>query len=229
MLENVFNSVITTTSGGAATPLSFLVCTLGALVLGLLAALTHMYRSDYTKSFVVTLALLPVIVQVVIMMVNGNVGTGVAVAGAFSLVRFRSIQGSAKEIGSIFCAMALGLACGMGYLGVAEIFLLFYAAANILYMSLRFGEPHAAEKELRITIPETLDYSGLFDDLFKKYTTRNDLVRVRTTNMGSLYQLSYRIRLRNRNDEKEFLDEVRCRNGNLDIICGKVSTERAEL
>lgn len=203
--------------------------TITALVLGMACALIHMYHNAASKQFAITLALLPVIVAMVILTVNGNLGTGVAVAGAFSLVRFRSVPGNAKDICSIFLAMAVGLAVGTGYLLVAGVLVLSVGLMNMLYENSSFGEGKQEEKELRITIPETLDYTGLFDDLFRRYTCSSKLVRVKTTNLGSLYQLTYHIVLTDTGKEKEFLDNIRCRNGNLDIICGKVSTVKDSL
>ena len=168
----------------------------------------------------VTLALLPAVVCVVIMMVNGNVGTGVAVAGAFGLVRFRSAPGSAREIGAIFIAMGAGLIAGMGYLGYAALFSLILGGVTMLYTAAHLGEGNR-NKTLHITIPENLDYEGLFDDLFEKYTLSHELVRVKTTNMGTLYELCYEVCLKDTGISKAFLDEIRCRNGNLTVICGR--------
>ncbi|MDD3192258.1 MAG: DUF4956 domain-containing protein [Oscillospiraceae bacterium] len=201
----------------------FCLCTLFSLLLGAAIAAVYMFRNTYTKGFVITLALMPAIVQMVIMLVNGNLGTGVAVMGAFSLVRFRSVAGSAREISSIFLAMAVGLATGMGYLAIAVFFVLVLGAVNLFYMISRFGAPRSQEKRLVITIPETLDYTGLFDDLFHQYTLHYDLQQVKTTNMGSLYKLEYHVLFKNGINERGFLDELRCRNGNLEIICGKIS------
>lgn len=213
-----------------AAPLSgALLCTFVSLALGLGTALVYMFRNSYSKSFVITLALLPAMVQTVIMLVNGNLGAGVAVMGAFGLVRFRSVPGSAREIGSIFSAMAIGLATGMGYLSYGALFFVIVSAATLLLTVLKFGETKKAEKDLKITIPENLDYDGLFDDVFASYTKGAELIRVKTTNMGSLYELHYRIVLKNAERCKAFLDELRCRNGNLDIVCGKVPTVRDEL
>lgn len=209
---------------GGITVQSFLICLISALVLGLGAAAVHMFRSAYSKGFVVTLALLPAIVSLVIMMANDNVGAGVAVAGAFSLVRFRSVPGDAREICSIFFAMALGLALGMGYLVFAALFFLVVGASMLLFSALRFGEPKTAQRELKITIPENLDYNGLFDDIFSKYAAESQLVRVKTSNLGTLYELQYDVQLNTPEIRKEFLDELRCRNGNLNIICGRKPT-----
>lgn len=225
MLDSILNLALT----GSLTLQSLLSCTLASLILGIGVATVYMYRNTYSKNFVVTLALLPAMVQIVIMLVNGNLGTGLAVMGAFSLVRFRSIPGSAREIGSIFFAMAVGLATGMGYLVIASIFLLIVGIMSILLITVRFGEGKRAEKLLKITIPENLDYSGIFDDLFSAYTKNAELVQVKTTNMGSLYELQYRIVLREPAIDKNFLDGLRCRNGNLNIVCGRVPANRDEL
>ena len=225
----MFESILSQSASGSITPLSFLICTVVSLVLGILTAVVFMFRNTYTKSFVLTLAMLPAMVQVVIMMVNGNLGTGVAVLGAFSLIRFRSVPGTAREIVSIFFAMALGLAMGMGYVGFAVVFLLLIGGAMLLLCLTGFGEMHTADRHLKITIPESLDYSGLLDDLFERYTTSARLEKVRTTNMGSLYELCYRVTLKHPAEEKAFLDEIRCRNGNLNITCGQLSTAREDL
>lgn len=194
-----------------------------SLILGIIIAIFYMYKTNYNKQFVITLAILPAIVGVVISIVNGNLGTGVAVMGAFSLVRFRSIPGTAKEIGYIFFSMAVGLGTGMGYILYAAVFTVLVGTISyVLYMS-RFGEKRQVIKQLKVTIPENLDYAGLFDDLFDEYAKSSKLKRVKTTNMGSLFQLHYDIVLKDEKTEKEFIDKIRCRNGNLDIICGHIS------
>jgi hypothetical protein len=198
-------------------------------VLGALIAGVHSHFNNSSKGFVITIALLPAIVQMVIMLVNGNLGTGIAVMGAFSLVRFRSVPGNAKEINSIFLAMAVGLATGTGYIAAAGLFVLIIGGASVLYYATSFGEPKQKEKELKITIPEGLDYMGIFDDLFKKYTAKNELITAKTANMGSLYKLEYRIKLKNPTEEKQFIDDLRCRNGNLEITCGRVAYGSDEL
>ena len=207
----------------------FLLCMACSIVLGAVIALVHSRFGNSSKGFVMTIALLPVVVQMVITLVNGNLGTGVAVMGAFSLVRFRSVPGNAKEINSIFLAMAVGLATGTGYLAVAGLFVLIIEALSIIYYVTGFGESNRREKELIVTIPEGLDYTGIFDDLFEKYTKRHELLNVKTTNMGSLFKLNYRINLKNVTEEKSFLDELRCRNGNLEISCGRVASGKEEL
>jgi hypothetical protein len=197
-----------------------LLYTGAGLGLGFLIALFYMYKSAYNKSFVVTLVLLPAIVGAVISIVTGSVGTGIAVMGAFSLVRFRSIPGTAKEIGFIFFAMAVGLATGMGYVVYAAVLTVLVGLIAMLLFASSFGEPRQACKQLRITLPESLDYTGMFDDLFAKYTRSPMMMRVKTTNLGSLFQLTYDIVLLDEAREKEMLDQIRCRNGNLDLLCG---------
>ena len=206
---------------------AFLICTAVSLVLGIATAFLSMYRSKCSQGFAVTVAVLPAIVQIVILLVNGNVGAGVAVAGAFSLVRFRSVPGTAREIGVIFLAMALGLATGMGYVGLAVMAFVIVSAAMLLLTAVNFGGAEEHERVLKITIPESLDYDGLFDDLFEKYAKSCVLERVKTSNMGTLYELTYRVILPDGNAPKAFLDELRCRNGNLNIICGREATKDA--
>ena len=200
---------------------AFLICELCALALGFLTALVFTRGEQHSGAYAQTLALLPPVVALVIMMVNGNIGAGLAVAGTFALVRFRSAPGTAKEITGIFFTVAIGLACGMGYVGYAAVFFVIVALCALLLKKLQFGEPAGSHRQLKIMIPENLDYEGLFDDLFEKYTRSHELMRVRTTNMGTLYELVYTIELRDPNKTKEFIDAIRCRNGNLNIICGR--------
>lgn len=220
----MLESIIT---GTEITLEAFFICTAASLLLGLGIALLCMYKSSYTQSFVITLAMLPAVVQVIIMLVNGNIGTGVAVAGAFGLVRFRSTPGTAKEIGMIFLAMAIGLADGMGYVILAALFFLVMAAFVLVLSRLRFGCGDENERELKITIPENLDYEGLFDDLFQRYARSVRLEKVKTSNMGTLYELDYRVVMKSGRVPKEFLDELRCRNGNLNIVCGRTASREA--
>ena len=217
----------TIVAGTEITLTSFLVCTAVSLLLGFLTAALCLYSSKSSQSFALALAVLPAVVQVIIMLVNGNIGTGVAVAGAFGLVRFRSASGNAREISMIFLAMALGLATGMGYVGLAVLFFLVMAAFLLLLQRLRFGAAKESERDLKITIGENLDYDGLFDDLFDTYTISSELERVRTTNMGTLYELEYKIVLKDEHQTRAFLDELRCRNGNLNIVCGRPVAKEA--
>ena len=219
MLNTIFTGVFDTTTTNAVQLGDFLLCVAVSLVIGVYLAAVYTYKSRYTQSFVMTLALLPAVVCVVIMMVNGNVGAGVAVAGAFSLVRFRSVPGSAKEICAIFLAMGAGLVTGMGYLAYAVVFAFILGSMMFLYTHLRLGNNRKKEiyKTLHITIPENLDYTGVFDEILEKYTKEYQLVNVKTTNMGSLFKLTYNIVLKDAAEEKNFIDKLRCRNGNLEI------------
>ncbi len=220
---NLFQTVLTKNSGVDFSTGGFLMCLVASLVLGVVIAGVHMFRNTYTKSFIMTLVLLPAIVQLVIMLVNGNLGTGVAVMGAFSLVRFRSIPGTAKEISSIFLAMAVGLATGMGYIGVAVLFVIVTELVNVVFTLSSFGEKPQLERSLRITVPESLDYTDMFADIFQKYLVKYELVQVKTSNMGSLYKLEYIMTLKEKDTEKKLMDELRCRNGNLEILCGRAA------
>lgn len=219
----MLNSII----GTEITLSAFFLCTAVSLVLGVGVALVGTFRAHSSQSYALTLAVLPAAVQVVIMLVNGNIGAGVAVAGAFSLVRFRSAPGTGREISAIFLAMAIGLATGMGYVTLAVLFFLILAGVMLLLTAVKFGRGQEAARVLKITIPEDLDYDGLFDDLFEHYTSSHSLEKVKTTNMGTLYELRYRITLKEEPVPKAFLDELRCRNGNLNIVCCREETRES--
>lgn len=229
MLNSIFQSILSENTASAFSAGAFFACTAASLILGILIACMHMYRNTYTKGFVITLALMPAIVQMVIMLVNGSLGTGVAVMGAFSLVRFRSVPGTAKEISGIFLAMAAGLAAGMGYIGTAVVFVLILGVAGMLLNFSRFGEKSEGTRLLRITIPESLDYTEVFDSVFDMYLKEWKLIQVKTTNMGSLFKLEYAITMKKTEEEKAMLDELRCRNGNLEILCSRGNMGREEL
>ncbi|KIR03121.1 hypothetical protein P261_01936 [Lachnospiraceae bacterium TWA4] len=231
MLNQLFSGLFDSTSTSVISISNFLLCIGCSLIIGLILAGCYMYHTRYTKSFVMTLALLPAIVCVVIMMVNGNVGTGVAVAGAFSLVRFRSVPGSAKEIGAIFLAMTTGLIAGMGYLGYALLCAVILGLVMVIFnhLTFNFGTSSLAYKSLRITIPEDLDYSNVFDSILKEYTSTYELTQVKTTNMGSLFRLTYNLTFKDVTKEKEFIDKLRCRNGNLEITISKQEMSIGEL
>lgn len=202
---------------------TFLICILLAVALGVGTAIVFSYKTRHTASMALTLAIMPAAIALVIMLVNGNIGAGVAVAGAFTLVRFRSVPGTAREIAAIFVDMAVGLACGMGYVGLAVAFFLIMAVMVLLLTVTGFGDKGAGRRQLKITIPENLDYSDLFDDLLDQYTSSYDLTRVRTTNMGTLYELQYDVSLKDEKNSKAFIDEIRCRNGNLNITLGRIA------
>lgn len=216
MLTSVFSDVAT--SGGVEL-VPLVECVLASLALGVALALIYCVRSRHTRSFVTTLAVLPAIVCVVIAMVNGNVGAGVAVAGAFSLVRFRSVPGSARDMGFVFLAMCVGLAAGMGYVGVAALTTAAIGGAYLLFYLTGLGcaSDDDGARALRITVPEDLDYTRLFDDVLERYTSERRLVSVKTANMGSLYRLQYHVQMAASASEREFIDELRCRNGNLEV------------
>ena len=212
MLDSLFRGVFDSDITVVIRVTDFLLCLGCALLLGLAMAFAYMFRTRYTKSFVVTLALLPAVVCVVILLVNGNVGT-------------------AKEIITLFLAMGAGLIAGMGYLGYAVLFTVVMCAVFLLYNALDFGARRnaASYKTLAVTIPEDLDYTGVFDDIFAEYTAAHDLVSVKTTNMGSMFRLTYQVTLRDVAREKEMLDKIRCRNGNLEILISTQDTTVAEL
>ena len=198
---------------------NFLICILAALVLGTITALVYHFRTDCSRSFMATLATLPAIVALVIMMVGGNLGTGLAVAGTFSLVRFRSMPGTAREIVEVFLSVTLGLACGTGLVLAAVVFAVVIWIFSLLLDITKFGgrKNELLRKTLRITVPEDLDYTGVFDDIFSEFTSSWNMVSVKTTNLGSLNKLTYEITLKNPKSEKEMIDQLRCRNGNLEI------------
>ncbi|SDA13900.1 protein of unknown function [Ruminococcus sp. YE71] len=214
-------------STGSLTLSTMLICTAVSLLIGAVIAYVFGRGEKTSKGFAMTLTLLPAIVQMVIMLVNGDVGTGVAVMGAFGLVRFRSAPGSAKEICAIFLAMAAGLATATQHLLAAIIFTAVICAVSMALTAL--GGKASEEKTLKITIPESLDYSGAFSDIFEKYTASNSLDEVKTSNMGSLYKLSYTITLKDPSQEKQMIDELRERNGNLEIACGRPVTNSDRL
>lgn len=212
----MLNSIIT----GSITLPIFFTCMTIAMVLGILTAFVFLYQSRHSASFALTLSLLPMIVALVIMLVNGSIGTGVAVAGAFALVRFRSVPGTAREIAAIFTTMALGLALGMGYVGIAILFFILISIFTFVLTKINFGAVSKYEKQMKITIPENFNYEGLFDDIFEKYKVGVKLEKIHVTNMGTLYELTYNAVFPKTIVPKEFIDELRTRNGNLNIVIG---------
>ncbi len=224
----MFKNFIETT-GGFTSVSGTMLCIGAAILIGIFISAVYLLSGKRSRSMALTLAILPVLVHLVIVMVNGNIGAGVAVMGAFNLVRFRSIPGKSIDISYIFFAMAAGLTVGMGYIYFAFAFtgivgvLLFAGEKLVNRLAPNAGK--SAEKQLKVTLPEDMDYSSCFDDIFEKYTASCELERVKTTNMGMLFELIYRIRLKSGASEKQMLDEIRTRNGNLQIICGKLPAE----
>lgn len=224
----MFSSIFSTTGTqlGISSVLTAYLC---ALLCGVLIALLYRRLENPSRNFLLAVTLLPGVVMSVILLVNGDLGVGVAVAGSFSLVRFRSLPGKASDIVVIFLAMATGLACGIGQVGFALFLTVVCAASALLLSRLSIYRPDTEERSLRITIPEDLDYTNVFDDIFEQYTSRCRLLSVKTTNMGSLYQLEYSIRLRDAAQEKQMLDALRTRNGNLTVACALGDTKKQEL
>ena len=220
----MFNSVI---KSGGLTLNSAIICIASAVLLGIIISFVHMKSSKYTKNYIVTLAILPLLVATVMIMVNGNLGTGVAIAGAFSLVRFRSMPGNSKEIASVFFAMAIGIAIGMGQIVFATLVTLIVSLLFLIFYKTKFGEEKNSYKTLDIVIPESLDYEEVFDDIFKNYTIAYELLRIKTTNLGSLYELKYDITLKDGMKIKDLIDDIRVRNGNLKVSIHK--NEREEM
>ena len=224
----MFESILSQNTGTLSIT-SALYCMIAAIILGLVMAFVHKFTCKTNKNFLITLSVLPLAVQVVIMMVNGNLGTSVAILGAFGLIRFRSLPGNSREITSVFLAMAIGLAVGMGHILFAVVVTVIISIVLIILSKTKFGEENENEKNLKIVIPENLDYTNIFDDIFAKYTKQYNLDKVKTTNMGSMYELTYSIITKTHMNEKEFMDELRCKNGNLNISISRPLTNENEL
>lgn len=217
MFKSVLNNAVS-----MLTIESAVICTGASIIFGLIIAICYYLSGKSTKNFCFSLVVLPALVQTVIMLVNGNLGTGVAIVGAFSLIRFRSIPGTSREISSVFFAMVVGLATGMGYVTYGAFISIFIGVVMILLSVIPIGKKEERMQNLKITIYENLDYATIFDDLFEQYLKSYEVESVRTTNMGSMYQISYLIEQKDKSKEKEFIDALRCRNGNLTIICGRI-------
>ena len=213
MLHSIFTGI-----GSSIELTSLLVCIGCSIFLGVIIAFTYRSTGKYSKNFLITLSMLPLLVEAVIVMVNGNLGTSVAILGAFSLVKFRSLPGTSKEILCVFFAMTVGLACGMGHIFYATIITFVGCVLILLFSKVNIFEMTGVVRELRILMPENLDYTDVFDDIFKKYTSKVELEKVKTTNMGSLFDLRYRVTIKSKANEKKFIDELRVRNGNLKIV-----------
>ena len=224
MIESIFS----TTDANISIE-NFLICIGVAIILGILISITHKISTKTTPNFLLTLALLPVIVQVVILLINGNLGTSLAVAGAFSLIRFRSMPGNSQEIVSVFWAMCVGLALGMGYIVIAVMVTIIVAILKVLYSKIINKISDISERKLKIVIPENLDYTEIFEDIFTRYTDKADLVKVKTTNMGSMYELKYMVSMKKNVKEKEFLDEIRVRNANMLVLLERQEVSEVEL
>ena len=224
MLESIFAQTMASIGTG-----DLLICILVGIILGGIISFTHKFTTKTTSNFLITLVLLPVLVQVVILLINGNLGTSLAVAGAFSLIRFRSMQGNSKEIISIFWAMTIGLALGMGYVLYSIVITLIVAVLIIILSKIFEKTQDESEKRLKVLIPENLDYNEVFNDIFEKYTNNAELVKVKTTNMGSMYELSYTVKMKEVQKEKELMDEIRCRNGNLLVMVQRQELSEVEL
>lgn len=208
--------------GGTLSYHSAMVCTGVSLLVGIIIAFSYRLTGKCSKNFFVSLILLPCLVQTIIMLVNGNLGTGVAIVGAFSLIRFRSIPGNSREITCVFFSMVTGLATGTGYVTYAIFITAVVVVAMVLFSLIPVDRRERRRQNLKITIYEDLDYTEIFEDLFEKYLKFCEVQMVKTVNMGSMYQIVYCIEQKDRKKEKEFIDELRCRNGNLNIVCSKV-------
>lgn len=206
-----------------------LICCMSALAMGLIIAWFYQKIGYSSGNFTMTLALLPALVQFVIMMVNGNLGTGIAVVGAFSLVRFRSLPGSSKEILFIFFSMAIGLAIGMGYVTFALFMTVVVGISAWLLFT--FLQPKQLQhyKEIKILLPEDLDYTQIFDDIFASYCIKTELIRVKTVHLGTMMELLYHVEMKNLKQEKNMIDAIRCRNGNQNVVVAKRQAIENEL
>ena len=220
----MFNTIFDTSTPGLEITTA-LIATGVALLLGIALSITHAKTTQTTKGMLITLAVLPVLVMAVMIMINGNLGTSIAILGAFSLIRFRSMQGRARDLLAIFAAMMIGLACGMGHVLFGAIITAVYIIAIILFTYTHLLEPNRHERVLKIVIPEDLDYEEVFADTFKKYTSNAHLVRMKTINMGSLYKLTYDVKIKRGIKEKEFLDEIRVKNCNLKVLLSEPCCE----
>ncbi len=228
-METLLSALSSGTAEVEITNSTAIIYAIFAGLLGLIISITYMKTSTkVSKNFARTLITLPILVCVVLLVVNGNFGTSIAVLGAFSLVRFRSLQGSSKDISFIFFSMTIGIVCAVGELYLATILTVIICLIHVALHMFKYGANSPEDKDLRVTIPENLDYSDIFNDLFERYTTEWKQIAVRTTNMGSMYEINYRIKLKNDVNEKAFLDEIRMRNGNLTVICGRCDVNEAE-
>ena len=222
-------NILGTIFQGSFTLTQFLIALGASIVLGFILALVFMYKNTYSKSVVLALVLIPAIESVVIMLVNDNLGLGLSVAGSFALIRFRSIKGNAKELVAIFIAMTIGIVTGTGFIALAAIFTALLCIVMFILTAVGFGQPSDNKCYLKITIPESLNYNDVFEDILNKYTSSHELTNIKTLTLGSLFRVEYSIFLKDPKQVKQMIDELRTRNGNLEIACGKEFTNREEL
>ncbi len=229
ILKSIFTKNVDGVEITSLETLDVFICIGAAIALGLVIACCYMFRNEYSRNLIISISIMPVIVAVLIMLVSGSIGAAIAVGGVFALTRFRSAQGTSREITQILLAMATGLTLGLGYIFIAIILVVVVEAMCIIFSLTKFGEASSKRRTLKVTIPEELDYNELFDDLFEKYTNSATLVKVKLKNLGTLFQLTYDITLKDVKLEKQFIDEIRVRNANLDILCSRVITGSDEL
>lgn len=224
-MANILGSIFT----GSLTLGQFMLAITASMIMGLILAIVFMHKNTYTKSFISALVLLPAVETVVIMMVNDNFGVGLSVAGSFALIRFRSVKGNAKELVAVFIAMTIGIICGTGYVALAGIFTLLLSAVMLGLTLTDFGKANDAERCLKITIPESLNYDEVFTDILNRYASSWQLESIKTLTLGSLFRVEYSLNMKDPSKVKEMIDELRVRNGNLEIMCARPSTNREEL
>lgn len=217
MLDTLFSSTVAESLTFGTT----LLIIFSALILGLGISLVYIFthkKEEYTASFTITLIMLPAIIAMIILLVGNNVARAFSLAGAFSLIRFRSAPGDSKDIAYVFFTLGVGLACGMGYIGYAVLFALILCGVMIVLTKLDFGNKKAGPMRLRIVLPEDMDYHGIFDEVLAEYVSVYKLVKVRTVEFGSLFEITYDITMKNIADSKQFIDKLRCKNGNLNVV-----------
>ena len=224
-MENILSSIFT----GSLTLGQFLLAVGASMILGFILALVFMFRNTYTKSFISALVLIPAIETVVIMLVNDNLGVGLSVAGSFALIRFRSVKGNAKELTAVFLAMTIGIICGTGYVTIAAIFTALLCLVMFLLTVTGFGKISENDRYLKITIPESLNYDEVFESVLNKYCSNWELESIKTLTLGSLFRIEYKVTLNDASKTKKMIDEIRTKNGNLEIMCSKPATNRDEL
>ena len=222
---SLFSSIFTSTF----TLGQFLIAVLASMVLGFVVSIYYMFRNTYSKSFVPSLILIPAIECVVIIMINGNMGAGIAVAGSFALIRFRSARGSAKDLTAIFMAMAIGIICGTGYIGIAVLFTLIVCVVGMFLSFVKYGECDVKLRYLKITVPENLNYDEVFEEVLNNYCSDYEIEKVKTLSLGSLFRVDYSIVMKDTSKIKAMIDDLRIRNNNLEIVCGKEAVSKEEL